>query len=140
VARDPRRLFASLLWSVPLWLTIAFGIWVVTRAFEIAMPFPGAFVITALLVVGVAVPTPAAVGGFHEAYRIGVTAFYAVPNDRAVGAAIVLHALSVAPVTIVGLLLFVREGFTLTSMGRLSRTAKAEDKPGEVPVLRASRR
>ena len=30
--------------------------------------------------------TPGAVGGFHEAYRIGATAFYGVPNDRAIGA------------------------------------------------------
>lgn len=139
-ARDPRRLLISLAWSAPLWLSIAFGIWTASLAFEIEIPFTGAFLITALLAVGSAVPTPAAVGGFHEAFRIGATAFYAVPNDRAVGAAIVLHAVSVVPVTIVGLLLFVREGFTVTSLGQLSTTAKAEDKPGEVPVLRASRR
>ena len=46
------------------------------------------------LVVGVAVPTPGGVGGFHEAYRIGATAFFGADNDTAVGAAIVLHAIS----------------------------------------------
>ena len=59
----------------------------------------------ALLVVGVAVPTPGAVGGFHEAFRLGATTFYGAPNDRAVGAAIVLHAVSFVPVTALGLVL-----------------------------------
>jgi hypothetical protein len=33
------------------------------------------FLIQAMLVIGVAVPTPGAVGSFHEAYRIAVTTF-----------------------------------------------------------------
>jgi len=140
IARDPMRLVASLAWSIPLWLSIAFGIWTTSLAFRIALPFPGAFLMTAMLVVGVAVPTPAAVGGFHEAYRIAATTFYAVPNDRAVGAAIVLHAVSVVPVTVAGLMCFIQEGFKLRNLGRLASTAQGEDTSGEVPVLRTSRR
>ena len=56
------------------------------------MPFTGSFLIMALLVVGVAVPTPGAVGGFHAAFRLGATTFFGAPDDAAVGAAIVLHA------------------------------------------------
>ena len=41
-----------------------------TIAFGIDMPFSGTFLLQALLVIGVAVPTPGAVGSFHEAYRI----------------------------------------------------------------------
>jgi uncharacterized protein (TIRG00374 family) len=140
VVRDPVRLAVSLAWSVPLWLSIAFGIWTTSRAFHIELPFAGSFLIIALLVVGVSVPTPGGVGGFHEAFRVGATAFYGVPNDRAVGAAIVLHAISFVPITIVGLFYFVREGFTLKSLSSLASTAAVEDKSGEVPVLRASRR
>ena len=47
------------------------AIWLVTVAFHMTIPFTGSFLIVALLVVGVAVPTPGAVGGFHEAFRIG---------------------------------------------------------------------
>ena len=47
---------------------------------------------------GVAVPTPGAIGGFHEAFRVGATTFFGAPNDAAVGAAIVLHAFSIGPV------------------------------------------
>ena len=140
VARDPMRLLVSLAWSIVLWLWIGFGIWATAQAFHIDVSFAGSFLIIALLVVGVAVPTPGGVGGFHEAFRIGATAFYGVPNDRAVGAAIVLHAVSFIPVTLVGLLCFAREGFNLKNLSSLATVAATEDKPGEVPVLRPSGR
>ena len=40
-------------------------------AFDIVLPFAGSLLMTALLVVGVAVPTPGGVGGFHEAFPPG---------------------------------------------------------------------
>ncbi len=126
IVRQPRRLATAIALSLPLWLSIAFGIWLVTRAFHIAMPFTGAFVIVALLVVGVAVPTPGAVGGFHYFYRLGATAFFAAPNDRAVGAALVLHAVSFVPVAIAGLVLLAQEGLSLSRLGALTRTGDAE--------------
>jgi len=130
VVRDPIRLLVALAWSFPIWLSIAFGIWATSRAFRIDFPFPGSFLIVALLVVGVSVPTPGGIGGFHEAFRVGATAFYAAPNDRAVGAAIVLHAVSFVPVTLLGLVYFAREGFHLKSMSSLAAAAAAEDKTG----------
>ena len=61
------------------------------RGLPSGVPFTGSFLLIALLVVGVAVPTPGAVGGFHEAFRLGATMFFGAPDDAAVGAAIVLH-------------------------------------------------
>jgi len=125
VVRQPARLAVALAWSVPLWLSIAAGIWAVSRAFHIQLPFIGSFLIMALLVVGVAVPTPGAVGGFHYFYRLGVVAFYGAPNDRAVGAAIVLHAVSFVPVALAGLAFLAQDGLSLASVGRLARTSRA---------------
>jgi glycosyltransferase 2 family protein len=73
-----------------------------------------------LLVVGVAVPTPGAIGGFHLAYQFAVQTFFAVPDDRAKGAAIVLHAISFVPVTILGIYYMTREGLTLRSAQALA--------------------
>lgn len=126
VVRQPGRLAMSLILSLPLWLSIALGIWLVTRAFHIEMPFTGSFLIVALLVVGVAVPTPGAVGGFHYFYRLGATAFFAAPSDRAVGAALVLHAVSFVPVAVAGLILLAQEGLSLSGLGALARTSRAE--------------
>lgn len=127
IVRQPGRLVVALLLSLPLWLSIAAGIWLVSRAFHISIPFPGAFVIMALLVVGVAVPTPGAVGGFHYFYRLGATAFFAAPNDRAVGAAIVLHAVSFFPVAIAGLILLTQEGLSLSKLGTMAKQGGAEE-------------
>jgi glycosyltransferase 2 family protein len=118
VVRRPERLVAALAWSIVLWIAIAAGIWAVSVAFGVAMPFTGAWLMLAPLVVGVAVPTPGGVGGFHEAYRIGATGFFGADNDIAVGAAIVLHAISVGPVIIAGLLFIVQDGLKLGGIAR----------------------
>jgi uncharacterized protein (TIRG00374 family) len=118
VVRRPERLVAAMAWSMVLWVTVASGIWAVSVAFGIAMPFTGSWLMLAPLVVGVAVPTPGGVGGFHEAYRIGATAFFGADNNTAVGAAIVLHAISVVPVTLAGLLLMVQDGLKLGGMAQ----------------------
>jgi uncharacterized protein (TIRG00374 family) len=118
VVRRPERLVAALAWSLALWVSIAAGIWAVSVAFGIDMPFTGAWLMLAPLVVGVAVPTPGGVGGFHEAYRIGATAFFGADNNSAVGAAIVLHAISIGPVTIAGLIFTLQDGLKLGGMAR----------------------
>ncbi len=79
-------------------------------AFRLAVPFTGSFLLVALLVIGVAVPTPGAIGGFHEAFRLGATMFFGAPDDAAVGAAIVLHVLSIGPALLLGLFFAAQAG------------------------------
>lgn len=126
IVRRPRDLGIALALSVPLWLLLAAEAWLAARAFHMTIPFTGSFLLLALLVVGVAVPTPGAVGGFHEAFRIGVTTFYGAPNDNAIGAAIVLHAISFVPVTVVGILLMAREGLSLGGLRRMAERREAD--------------
>jgi len=122
--RSPSRLLIALAWSFPLWLSIALGIWAVAEAFRFAIPFTGSFLLVALLVLGVAVPTPGAVGGFHEAFRVGATMFYGAPDDAAVGAAIVLHLFSIMPALLLGLVFAAQEGLNVGSMRRLANQAE----------------
>jgi uncharacterized protein (TIRG00374 family) len=123
VMRQPARLVVSLVLSLPLWLSIAAGIWLASLAFHMTFSYLGSFLVMTLLVVGVAMPTPGAVGGFHTMYKFAVTTFFGVPNDRAVGAAIVLHAASFVPVTLLGLAFMAREGL---SFGRMRELASEE--------------
>jgi uncharacterized protein (TIRG00374 family) len=123
VVRAPMRLLTALLLSFPLWIAIALGIWAVTRAFGIEMPFTGSFLLVALLVVGVAVPTPGGVGGFEAAVQIGLTSFYGVPNDRAVGTALVLHAVSLLPTVALGFLFLVQDGLGFGGIRNLAHVA-----------------
>ena len=121
VMRQPARLGIALLQSFPLWLSIAAGIWLTSIAFHITLPYPGSFLVMTLLVVGVAVPTPGAIGGFHVAYQVAVQTFFGASPDRAAGAAIVLHAISFVPVSLLGIVFMAREGLTLHSAQELAK-------------------
>lgn len=141
-AREPRSLLLALLWSFPLWLTIALEAYAVTRAFGIAMPLAGSFLLQAILVIGVAVPTPGAVGGYHEAYRLGVTTFFGASNSTAVAAAIVVHAISFVPVVLTGIVFMAQDGLRVGGLQHLAEVAREEERPhpDEVPLLRQSGR
>ena len=125
VMRRPAHLLGSLALSVPLWMSIALNIWLTSRAFHMTFGYMGSFLVMTLLVVGVAVPTPGQVGGFHTAYKIAVTAFFGVAESTAVGCAIVLHAMSNLPVTLLGLLFMTREGLSLGRMRALAEDGKS---------------
>src|SRR5690349_20998372 len=137
--RDPSRLATALILSFPMWLSIAAGIWLTSRAFHITFPYPGSFLVMTVLVVGVAAPTPGGVGGFHAAYQFAVTEFFAAPYDRAVGAAIVLHALSFVPVTLLGLAFMAREGLTFGKAREVALGAKGGNTADAEGVPIASR-
>lgn len=122
--RRPRRLLVALLLSVPLWLSICLGIWAMTEAFGLDVPFTGSFLLLAILVLGVTVPTPGAVGGFHEALRVGATVFFGASDDQAVAAAIVLHLFSIGPSLLLGLMFAARAGLSVTGMRRLADHAQ----------------
>jgi uncharacterized protein (TIRG00374 family) len=143
--REPRALLLAVIWSFPLWLAIAAEAWAVTVAFGIDMPFAGTFLLQSLLVIGVAVPTPGGVGSYHEAYRIGVTTFFGAPNDRAIAAAIVTHAISFVPVVLLGVVFMAQDGLSVSRLKDMAgRARQTDEKEGaqtdEVPVLRPSGR
>jgi uncharacterized protein (TIRG00374 family) len=127
VARSPRDLAIACAWSFQLWALTAVQVWLITRAFGIVIPVSASFLVQAMLVIGVAVPTPGGVGSFHEAYRIGVTAFFGARNDAAVSAALVLHAVSVLTSVVPGALLMMRDGLSLAGLGRMAGAARREE-------------
>ena len=159
VAREPRDLAIAFVWSFPLWVSIAFQAWLITRAFGILIPVSASFLVQAALIIGVAVPTPGGIGSFHEAYRIAVTTFFHAPNNAAVSAALVLHGVSFFTSVVPGVVVMARDGMSVAGLGRLAGVARqepldtAQDKPldgargketagasDEVPVLRPSGR
>jgi hypothetical protein len=141
-ARQARGFLLAVAWSFPVWLATAGETWLVTAAFGIAMPYVGAFLLQGLLAIGVAMPTPGGVGSFHEAYRLGATAFFGAPDDRAVAAALVLHVVSYGPVVLLGTLFMAQDGLSFGRLGKLARSIEDGEEPQghEVPVLRPSRR
>jgi glycosyltransferase 2 family protein len=112
--------------SLALWLAIALGFQMNNAAFGIDLPFQATFLLTAFLTVGVSIPTPGMVGGFHAFYVLALNQAFGIPKDTAVAAGLTAHALSNLPVLILGLFYLGREGLTL---GKVA--AMTEEKAGE---------
>lgn len=120
VMRDPAGLVKTLGWSILLWVSICLGIWLVTHAFGLTMPFAGSFLVVMYLVVGVAAPTPGGAGGFHAMYKLAVTQYFAAGVDAAAAAAITLHLVSFVPVAILGFVFMWQDGLTLGGLKRMN--------------------
>lgn len=129
VMRRPSRLAIVIMWSIGLWVSLGLQIWVTSRAFDLTFSFPGTFLVMMFLVVGVSAPTPGGVGAFHYAYQYSVTHFFGASPDAAAAAALVLHAVSFVPVTLMGLAFMGQDGLTLGGMKGMRATARAAEAP-----------
>jgi uncharacterized protein (TIRG00374 family) len=118
VLRAPAgQLVAILGQSLLLWVVIAAGIHLSNRAFGLTLPFHSAFLMLVPLVVGVAIPTPGMVGGFHAAYVVALTQAFGVDREVATAAGIMNHALVNLPVLAMGLYYVLVKGEGLTPPG-----------------------
>ena len=111
--------------SLFLWVVIGAIIHTNSIAFGFDIPFHSAFLIIAFLTVGVAIPTPGMVGGFHAFYTLVLTVIYGVDQGRAVAAGIVLHALQNLPVLVLGIAFLGREGLSFGSMRQITEGSPA---------------
>jgi uncharacterized membrane protein YbhN (UPF0104 family) len=121
---SPGHLAAIAGQSLFVWATIALGLHWNNRAFGLDLPFHATFLLLGFLTVGVAVPTPGMVGGFHEAYLLALTQGFGVERETAAAAGIAAHAFTNIPVLLLGLLCLGREGLSLGKVARMS-----EEKP-----------
>jgi hypothetical protein len=78
----------------------------VLRAFGLNYPFSASYVTTAAAVLGLALPTPGGIGGYHAAVQVALTDVYGAPLAEASGVALLAHAISFVPITLIGFLLF----------------------------------
>lgn len=92
--------------SLLMWFVINLQIACVVKAFGIELPLSASYVLTFVAVLGLAVPTPAGIGGYHAAVAAALARFR-VPGDVALGAATVSHAVSFIPISLIGLSLLV---------------------------------
>lgn len=106
--------------SFVVWLLVAFTFHLNHLAFGLALPFHTTFLLVAFLTVGVAIPTPGMVGGFHAFYLLCLTEAFGVPAGIAAAAGIAAHALTNLPVLLFGLALLGREGLTLGKVARMT--------------------
>ena len=92
--------------SLAMWLVINVQIYCVLRAFGLTLPLSAAYVVTTAAVLGLVVPTPGGVGGYHAAVQFALTNVFQVPVATATGVALIAHAVSFVPISIIGFALF----------------------------------
>lgn len=74
------------------------------------LPWDSAIFVNGIATVGLAIPTPGGVGGFHKAVQLVLTNFYGFDIDSSVATAVLFHVVGTLPVVVTGLILFAREG------------------------------
>ena len=132
--RRARTLFGAFAWSLVLWALIGGALWLASAGFGIALPLSGAATLLVLVAIGVAVPTPAGIGGYHAAYQVGATSLYGASDEAAVGAALVLHAISFLPVTVLGVVFMAQEGVRLGGIGAMAAQTPGRAGTSPAPV------
>lgn len=114
--RRPAHAVPLLVWTVVLWSLQAWGAWMVLRALHLDLPWIAGWTVLAFVGLGVAVPSaPGYVGVFHFAAAKAVEIF-GVGAPAVVGYALLLHATSIVPVTLVGWAYLLRERVSLSSV------------------------
>lgn len=116
VMRQPRAVTVAAALSVLLWLSISLTIWCSGLALDLTFAFPDTFLIVMYLVVGVAVPVPSGVGSYHFMYQLAATSIFHLNRDLAAAAAIVTHAVSFLPISVLGVVYLAQDGWTLARL------------------------
>jgi len=120
VLQRPRDLLITTVASLVMWYVIFWQIQMTLFAFDVHLPLRASFLIVTLTVIGLAVPTPGGVGGFHKASQVGLTLFFGIELNRATAIAIAYHAVCFVPITIIGLLCLPLLGLKPREVGALS--------------------
>jgi hypothetical protein len=100
--------------SIVVWLAICLSFWLAAQALGVAFGLGDTFLVIGFLTVGVALPTPGAIGGYHYMCSLALTTLFGVEASPAAAVALVAHAISFIPVTILGILLFVKAGLSFS--------------------------
>lgn len=101
--------------TIMIWTVYALSAYFLIKAFHFDdlydMHFIAGIVIFLIGTIGVMIPSsPGYIGTFHYAI-IQALALYGVPDEAALGFAIVMHLTNYIPITALGLFFFLREGF-----------------------------
>ena len=116
---------AVTLHSAALWIVICGVHVLLLRAFAIEASTAVVPPLLFLITVGLMVPVPGSVGSYHKAVQLGLTAMLGVSNETAAGYAVVSHAVTLGPPTVIGLIVLAREGLTLSALASWRDAARA---------------
>lgn len=97
-----RAVLASLGWTLAFWLGMASGIAVWIAAFDLSLPSSAPLVVLLFVSLQALLPVPGQIGTYHY-FAAAALGALGVDANRAVSFALVLHFMSFAPFTLIGI-------------------------------------
>jgi len=110
VARNRPAFAKIVLCTMGVWACLTSQFLFATLAVHRPLPVDSSFFVTGVTTVGLAIPTPGGIGGFHKACQLVLTRFYGFSVDSSVAVAVLFHIIGTLPVLLTGLVLFAGQG------------------------------
>lgn len=110
ITRNRGVLIRVVLYTAGVWACLTSQFLFATLAVHTPLPVDSSFFVTGVTTIGLAVPTPGGIGGFHKACQMVLTRFYGFSVDASVAVAVLFHVIGTLPVVVIGLSLFAHEG------------------------------
>jgi uncharacterized protein (TIRG00374 family) len=120
---NPAARLRLFLWSCAVWLASAFQFQSLARAFGLDYSLPVSYIAMAVSGLGLAVPTPSGVGGFHAAIQFTLTSLLAADLSTATAFALLHHAVCFVPITVLGLSYMAAVGLSLSRVRALEEAS-----------------
>ena len=121
IVHYPLALLKILLCTVAIWFCLTAQFWLILVAAHRTLDFDTSFFICGVTTIGLAIPTPGGVGGFHKICQYVLTTFYKFDIDSSVAVTVLLHIVGTLPVVLTGLALFFREGLNWKQLKEQTR-------------------
>lgn len=137
--RSAKDLFAAIAYTAIHWLVMALVyLWVIhafgSRGGE--LEFRGAVLVLAFTMVGSVVQLPTVGGGMQLSTFLVLSVIFGVEKEPAAAIAIMIWMITFAAVTMVGLPLLVREGWSMGALRRLAHEEGVQEERGKHATLR----
>lgn len=102
VVRSPARMVGVLAWSLAIWLVNVSSFYIAFMAFDLPVNFAGAMLMQGILAFAISAPSaPGFVGVFESAIKATLL-LYGIDSQVAVTYALVYHATTFVPITLLG--------------------------------------
>ena len=112
LANAPAAAAIVLASTAGIWFCLIAQYWFVLYGTHRPLPLDASLFLSGATTIGVAIPTPGGVGGFHKVCQWVLTTYYHFDIDSSVAVAVLLHVVSTAPVLIAGVMLLLQEGLS----------------------------
>ena len=118
LARLPMQSAIVVITTGAIWLCLLAQYSFTLLATHRPLPFDASLFLSAATTVGIAIPTPGGVGGFHKMCQWVLMSYYHFDVDSSVAVAVLLHVVSTLPTLVAAAVLMLHEGLSLRQLSR----------------------